>query len=145
MSHEDAMRFIHMGIEIQEMQRRLCADIEKHDRLAAQEPHIYLAIYQRRVDLLRSIETFRAHQKMYMPSTYRLLHPNDRPLWHGYANSPQDTLLFLPSEIVPTDQREQSCIPGLPQIELLLRQEELLSGADVAWEQGAWSGAAFFG
>jgi hypothetical protein len=31
----------------------------------------------------------------------------------------------MPSEIIPTDQREQSCIPGLPQIEVLLREEEL--------------------
>lgn len=105
--------------------RQLGTHIKKYYPPVNQKPEIYLAIFERRVQLLQRIETFRVHQKMYMPSTYQLLHPSDRPLWHAHANYPEDTLLFMPSEIIPTDQREQSCIPGLPQIEVLLREEEL--------------------
>ncbi|KAJ6461943.1 hypothetical protein C8R47DRAFT_993341 [Mycena vitilis] len=113
---------ITMALAIEETQRLLDVDVR-----ALKDPSVNqkLGFTKRRTALLKSIHKFRRVQAVYMPSVRAVLSDEMKQMFDGNgAQLPENTRLFLPSEIKDERLRGRACAVGLARIEMLNREGE---------------------
>ncbi|KAJ7127923.1 hypothetical protein C8R44DRAFT_616634, partial [Mycena epipterygia] len=114
--------FIMMGLEIEEMQRRLDVDVKA---LKDPSPSQRLAFTKRRTGMLKSIHKFRGVQRIYMPAVRAILSDEKKQIFDGNGEQlPEATRLFMPSEIADTRLRGSACAIGLAELEARMREGE---------------------
>ncbi|KAJ7611265.1 hypothetical protein FB45DRAFT_1119943 [Roridomyces roridus] len=114
--------FISMGMELEEVQRRLEVDVKA---LKDPTPSQRLAFLKRRTTLRNRIQKFRQIQRIYMPVLRSILSDAQREMLDGTGEQlPEPTRLFMPSEISDPIRRKQACAIGLPAIEGRMRLGE---------------------
>ncbi|KAJ7078694.1 hypothetical protein B0H15DRAFT_924757 [Mycena belliarum] len=114
--------FIMMGLELEDIQRRLEIDVKALQHPSATQK---LAFLKRRTVLLKKIHKFRDLQRVYMPSLRGFLSDWERQMLDGNGEQlPEITRLFMPSEIGDDTNRRRACTVGLPEIESRMREGE---------------------
>ncbi|KAJ7068939.1 hypothetical protein B0H15DRAFT_807369 [Mycena belliarum] len=114
--------FIMMGLELEDIQRRLEIDVKALQHPSATQK---LAFLKRRTVLLKKIHKFRDLQRVYMPSLRGFLSDWERQMLDGNGEQlPEITRLFMPSEIGDDTNRRRACAVGLPEIESRMREGE---------------------
>ncbi|KAF8129441.1 hypothetical protein K438DRAFT_2136914 [Mycena galopus ATCC 62051] len=114
--------FIMMGLEIEEVQRRLAVDVHA---VKDASPTQKLGFTKRCTALLKRIYRFRQIQHVYMPSLRGILSDAQQEVFDTNGDKvPEATRLFMPSEISDRTRREDVCALGLPEIEARMREGE---------------------
>ncbi|KAJ7712102.1 hypothetical protein B0H16DRAFT_1667635 [Mycena metata] len=114
--------FIAMGLEIEEQQRRLEVDVKA---LKDPSPTQRLAFTKRRTAILKRMYKFRQIQRVYMPTLRAILSDTQRQIFDGNGEQlPEQTRLFMPSEIENHTMRARACAPGLVETEGRMREGE---------------------
>ncbi|KAJ7843814.1 hypothetical protein B0H13DRAFT_1909206 [Mycena leptocephala] len=114
--------FITMGLEIEEIQRKLEVDVR-----ALKDPSANQRLWftKRRTALLKTIHRFRQVQRVYMPSIHGVLSDIQKQMFDGNGEQlPEATRLFMPSEIPDARARRNVCALGLAEIEVRMRHGE---------------------
>ncbi|KAJ7511017.1 hypothetical protein B0H11DRAFT_1701219 [Mycena galericulata] len=114
--------FLSMGLDLEDTQRRLEVDVR-----ALKDPSVNqkLAFTKRRMALLKRIYKFRQIQRVYMPSVRAYLSDAQKQMFDGNGEQlPENTRLFMPSEIADGSTRGRACAIGLPELEARLREAE---------------------
>ncbi|KAJ7465326.1 hypothetical protein B0H11DRAFT_2159688 [Mycena galericulata] len=114
--------FITMGLELEELQRRLEVDIRA---LKDPSPAQRLAFLKRRTAMLKQIYKFRQVQRVYMPALRALLSDERKQVFDGNGDQlPEATRLFMPSELADARIRGRACAVGLAEVEARMREGE---------------------
>ncbi|KAJ7920718.1 hypothetical protein B0H13DRAFT_1605173 [Mycena leptocephala] len=114
--------FITMGLELEEVQRRLEVDVKA---LKDPTPAQRLAFTKRRTALLKQIHKFRQVQRVYMPAVCAVLNDAQKQVFDRNGEQlPETTRLFMPSEIVDPAMRWAACAVGLAEVEARMRVGE---------------------
>ncbi|KAJ7019714.1 hypothetical protein C8F04DRAFT_1275934 [Mycena alexandri] len=116
-----AESFLRMGLEIQQQQRLLKYRYRVHPD---PEPHLYVRLHNARVAIEEHLVEFRHLQQFYMPQLESLLPWDVRRIFYDYHEG-ENVALFLPSELLDRQQRNNSCVPGLAELEAGLRDIEV--------------------
>ncbi|KAJ7431147.1 hypothetical protein B0H11DRAFT_2165768 [Mycena galericulata] len=120
--------FIAMGLELEELQRRLEVDIRA---LKDPSPAQKLGFMKRRTTMLKRIHKFRAIQRVYMPAIRAMLSDAQKQVFDGNGEQlPEATRLFMPSEIGEAMLRGRVCAIGLPELEARMREGEAADALD---------------
>ncbi|KAJ7106101.1 hypothetical protein C8R43DRAFT_1140582 [Mycena crocata] len=110
-----ASAFISSGLDVEEEQRRVRVQAELKK---AQTTEMQFDMKSLRTKLNRNITRFRKLQRTYMPASLPLLADQNLPA----KTLAEDVPLLLPSALTPA-QRER-CVPGLANIESLMRDAQ---------------------
>ncbi|KAJ7066855.1 hypothetical protein B0H15DRAFT_958289 [Mycena belliarum] len=114
--------FIMMGLDLEDMQRRLEIDVKSLQTPTATQK---LAFMKRRTALLKKIHKFRDMQRIYMPALRGFLTDRERQVMDGNGEQlPEATRLFMPSEMAEAANRSRACASGLGEIEARMREGE---------------------
>ncbi|KAJ7446031.1 hypothetical protein B0H11DRAFT_1930373 [Mycena galericulata] len=114
--------FLSMGLELEDMQRRLEVDVRALKDPSANQK---LGFTKRRTTLLKRIYKFREIQRVYMPSVRAFLSDAQKQMFDGNGEQlPENTRLFMPSEIADSTTRGRACAIGLAEVEARLREAE---------------------
>ncbi|KAJ7195402.1 hypothetical protein B0H12DRAFT_1245586 [Mycena haematopus] len=114
--------FITMGLQIEDMQRKLAVDVHALKDPSANQK---LTFTKRRMTLLWHIHKFRQLQGIYMPSVRGVLSDGQKQIFDGNGEQVLEaTRLFMPSEIADATIRERVCAVGLPELEARMREGE---------------------
>ncbi|KAF7335067.1 CxC2 domain-containing protein [Mycena venus] len=123
--------FITMGLEIEEVQRRLAVDVRA---LQDPSPSQKLAFLKRRTTLLKRIHRFRQLQRVYMPSVRAVLSDQQKQIFDGNGEQvPEATRLFMPSDIEDAKMRGRACTIGLAAVEERMREGEAEEALEGVW------------
>ncbi|KAJ7027466.1 hypothetical protein C8F04DRAFT_965213 [Mycena alexandri] len=119
---ETPSTFISMGLEVEEAQRQLAVSI----KAAGPKPSTseQFERLKRRTQLRVRIRAFRKLQMTFMPKLRRYLTASQRSTWDADDREPEETRLFMPSDISSRANREKACAPGLDGVEARLRVGE---------------------
>ncbi|KAJ7184060.1 hypothetical protein C8R46DRAFT_1026074 [Mycena filopes] len=119
---ETPSTFVGMGLDLEEAQRQLAVSIK------AAGPHPstseQLDTLKRRTQLRVRLRAFRKMQMTFMPKLRRYLTASQRAIWDADERQPEETRLFMPSDISSRAKREQACAPGLDGVEARMRMGE---------------------
>ncbi|KAJ7024617.1 hypothetical protein C8F04DRAFT_1270161 [Mycena alexandri] len=119
---ESPSTFISMGLELEESQRQLAVSI----KAAGPKPSTsdQLETLKRRTQLRVRLRAFRKLQMTFMPKLRRYLTASQRSTWDADDKEPEQTRLFMPSDISSRVNRMKACAPGLDGVEARLRVGE---------------------
>ncbi|KAK7050132.1 CxC2 domain-containing protein [Favolaschia claudopus] len=114
--------FLSLGLEIEQTQRKLTVDVRALKEPTATQS---LGFTKRRTTLLRQIRRFRQLQRVYMPAVRTALSVAQKAVYDGHGEElPEQTRLFLPSEIEEAEVRDRVCAAGLAEVEARMREGE---------------------
>ncbi|KAF7330703.1 CxC2 domain-containing protein [Mycena sanguinolenta] len=114
--------FIVMGLEIEDVQRKLTVDVNALKEPTATQK---LNFTRRHTVLLKRIHKFRQIQRVYMPSVRGVLSDLQKQVFDGNGEQlPEATRLFMPSELADAGIRRRVCALGLPELEARMRDGE---------------------
>ncbi|KAJ7666199.1 hypothetical protein DFH06DRAFT_1323329 [Mycena polygramma] len=120
--------FISMGIELEQLQRKLEVDVRA---LKDPSPTQKLAFAKRRTAMLKRIHKFRLMQGAYMPSVRAVLDDVQKQMFDGNGDQVAEaTRLFMPSEIQNKVLRGRACAVGLAEVERRMREGEALEALE---------------
>ncbi|KAJ7036055.1 hypothetical protein C8F04DRAFT_1181827 [Mycena alexandri] len=119
---ETPSNFLSMGMDIEEAQRQLTIDVKAAGPHAT--PTQQLDMLKRRTQLRARIKAFRKLQQTYMPAVRANLTRSQRVEWDTGGKEPENTRLFMPSDLSTKKQRDKACVKGLDGIEARLRDGE---------------------
>ncbi|KAL1658224.1 hypothetical protein GGF50DRAFT_67680 [Schizophyllum commune] len=109
--------FVKLGIDTQHFQRLLALELKTMG--AEPTSSQQLAVIKKRAKLRKSIEKFRAWQRIYMPSLADHLSAAERDTYNKAVDEVESMRLFLPFELTNT-AREAVCAPGVVKTEIAL-------------------------
>ncbi|KAJ7117336.1 hypothetical protein C8R43DRAFT_902104 [Mycena crocata] len=113
-----ATAFLTAGIQIEDAQRRIMAELRGRVLVAADRQN---RIEEWRHALLVKISKFRALQKVYMPRVDATISETEAERDQDETPpQPERVKLWMPSD-VPANEAHQVCVPGLPDMEAKLR------------------------
>ncbi|KAJ7588021.1 hypothetical protein C8J56DRAFT_889867 [Mycena floridula] len=113
-----AIDFMTLGLELEESQRRLKADMMSKTHLTTSEQS---KVESRRYRFYAKLKKFRQQQEHYMPDAVRsIMREEDQRDPNAVPPLAEDIKLWLPSDM-PSTTRARGCVKGLVEMEIKLR------------------------